>query len=269
MPAQAIDRATLRASALKNNQQRRYYIASGGGRMVTTMDRYEADWSIVERGYNAHVLGEGPLFPDSTTASNPTAEPMPMSVTALASTSRVVASTAPGDTRSRIRFRVSSATHALMSRRAGSAAPRKSAWRTSAWNSRSTASRNGSSSGCPACVHSALASASPDRPPGPRVRRPGEEILFTYVVADEFFGTEQARDAVRQKVTALFPAHEVDAAVPGKRALPLPRMRSQISLGVAVGHRPPKGERIRTELSKWVTLPNSPLPWPRINICTE
>ncbi len=59
---------TLRAAALKNGQQRRYFIASGGGRMVTTMDRYEADWSIVERGYNAHVLGEGPLFPDSTTA---------------------------------------------------------------------------------------------------------------------------------------------------------------------------------------------------------
>jgi hypothetical protein len=29
-------------------------------------------------------------------------------------------------------------------------------------------------------------------------------------VADEFFGTEQAHDAVRQKVTALFPAHEVE-----------------------------------------------------------
>ena len=29
-------------------------------------------------------------------------------------------------------------------------------------------------------------------------------------VADEFFGTELARDAVRQKVAALFPAHEVD-----------------------------------------------------------
>jgi hypothetical protein len=29
-------------------------------------------------------------------------------------------------------------------------------------------------------------------------------------VADEFFATEQARDAVRQKVTALFPAHEVE-----------------------------------------------------------
>jgi len=59
---------TLRVSALKNGKQRHYYIASGGGRMVTTMDRYEADWSIVERGYNAHVLGEGPLFPDSVTA---------------------------------------------------------------------------------------------------------------------------------------------------------------------------------------------------------
>ncbi len=27
--------------------------------MITTMDRYNADWSIVERGYNAHVHGEG------------------------------------------------------------------------------------------------------------------------------------------------------------------------------------------------------------------
>jgi len=59
---------TLRAAALKNKNERRYYIASGGGRMVTTMDRYEADWDIVERGYNAHVLGDGPLFPDSATA---------------------------------------------------------------------------------------------------------------------------------------------------------------------------------------------------------
>ena len=33
-------------------------VASGGGRMTTTMDRYEADWSIVERGWKAHVLGQ-------------------------------------------------------------------------------------------------------------------------------------------------------------------------------------------------------------------
>ena len=37
-------------------------IASGGGRMFITMDRYEADWSMVERGWNTHVLGEGRLF---------------------------------------------------------------------------------------------------------------------------------------------------------------------------------------------------------------
>jgi len=35
----------------------RAHVASGGGRMVTTMDRYNADWSIVERGWKAHVRG--------------------------------------------------------------------------------------------------------------------------------------------------------------------------------------------------------------------
>jgi 2,3-bisphosphoglycerate-independent phosphoglycerate mutase len=39
-----------------------YAIASGGGRMITTMDRYEADWSIVERGWEAHVLGKARAF---------------------------------------------------------------------------------------------------------------------------------------------------------------------------------------------------------------
>lgn len=39
-------------------------VASGGGRMTTTMDRYGADWPMVERGYKAHALGEAPLrFP--------------------------------------------------------------------------------------------------------------------------------------------------------------------------------------------------------------
>ena len=37
-------------------------IASGGGRMNITMDRYEADWSMVERGWNTHVLGEARQF---------------------------------------------------------------------------------------------------------------------------------------------------------------------------------------------------------------
>jgi 2,3-bisphosphoglycerate-independent phosphoglycerate mutase len=37
-------------------------IASGGGRMQITMDRYQANWSIVEKGWATHVLGEGELF---------------------------------------------------------------------------------------------------------------------------------------------------------------------------------------------------------------
>ena len=39
-----------------------YKIASGGGRMITTMDRYNADWSVVERGWKAHVLGDARQF---------------------------------------------------------------------------------------------------------------------------------------------------------------------------------------------------------------
>ena len=35
-------------------------VASGGGRMAVTMDRYEADWGMVERGWRAHVLGDAP-----------------------------------------------------------------------------------------------------------------------------------------------------------------------------------------------------------------
>ena len=37
-------------------------IASGGGRMVITMDRYEANWNMVEKGWHIHVLGEGRQF---------------------------------------------------------------------------------------------------------------------------------------------------------------------------------------------------------------
>ena len=43
-------------------------IASGGGRMKITMDRYEADWSMVERGWQTHVLGEGRQFASATEA---------------------------------------------------------------------------------------------------------------------------------------------------------------------------------------------------------
>ena len=45
-----------------------YRIASGGGRMKTTMDRYEADWAMVERGWNAQVHGIGQAFPSARAA---------------------------------------------------------------------------------------------------------------------------------------------------------------------------------------------------------
>ncbi|MFZ4720359.1 MAG: 2,3-bisphosphoglycerate-independent phosphoglycerate mutase [Ilumatobacteraceae bacterium] len=43
-------------------------VGSGGGRMATTMDRYEADWTIVERGYRAHVTGTARPFPSAEEA---------------------------------------------------------------------------------------------------------------------------------------------------------------------------------------------------------
>lgn len=41
---------------------RDYRVASGGGRMSITMDRYEADWAMVERGWRLHVEGKGRTF---------------------------------------------------------------------------------------------------------------------------------------------------------------------------------------------------------------
>ena len=39
-----------------------WQIASGGGRMVTTMDRYEANWGVVEAGWRAAVQGAARPF---------------------------------------------------------------------------------------------------------------------------------------------------------------------------------------------------------------
>jgi 2,3-bisphosphoglycerate-independent phosphoglycerate mutase len=43
-------------------------IVSGGGRMQITMDRYEADWEMVERGWHTHVLADARPFPSATAA---------------------------------------------------------------------------------------------------------------------------------------------------------------------------------------------------------
>jgi 2,3-bisphosphoglycerate-independent phosphoglycerate mutase len=57
-----VDRLEQHLAQYHGRDGRVYQIASGGGRMVTTMDRYEADWRIVERGWRAHVQGAGRPF---------------------------------------------------------------------------------------------------------------------------------------------------------------------------------------------------------------
>lgn len=47
---------------------RNFRIASGGGRMKITMDRYGADWPMVERGYRTHTFGEGRPFASAAEA---------------------------------------------------------------------------------------------------------------------------------------------------------------------------------------------------------
>jgi 2,3-bisphosphoglycerate-independent phosphoglycerate mutase len=49
---------------------RDYRVGSGGGRMVTTMDRYNANWAVVENGWKAHVLGIGRPFKSASEAVN-------------------------------------------------------------------------------------------------------------------------------------------------------------------------------------------------------
>ena len=45
-----------------------YAIASGGGRMTVTMDRYEANWGMVELGWRTHVEGKGRQFASAAEA---------------------------------------------------------------------------------------------------------------------------------------------------------------------------------------------------------
>jgi len=57
--------AKLAASSVAG---RDYRVASGGGRMYITMDRYNAEWEMVERGWNTHVLGHGRQFASAAEA---------------------------------------------------------------------------------------------------------------------------------------------------------------------------------------------------------
>ncbi len=63
-----LERLEALLAEIRGQGRRDYRIASGGGRMVVTMDRYEADWNIVARGWRAHVRGEAQGFPSAAAA---------------------------------------------------------------------------------------------------------------------------------------------------------------------------------------------------------
>ncbi len=67
-PTSALEYITPLEEFLASFKDADYRIASGGGRMYMTMDRYNADWSMVQRGWYAHVLGEGRQFASATEA---------------------------------------------------------------------------------------------------------------------------------------------------------------------------------------------------------
>lgn len=57
-----------RLAEINANGEFDYSIASGGGRLYITMDRYNADWPMVERGWNVHVRGIGRQFESASEA---------------------------------------------------------------------------------------------------------------------------------------------------------------------------------------------------------
>ncbi len=57
-----VDRLEAFLSTLAKDSKIDFAIASGGGRMQITMDRYQANWSMVDLGWKTHVLGEGRIF---------------------------------------------------------------------------------------------------------------------------------------------------------------------------------------------------------------
>jgi 2,3-bisphosphoglycerate-independent phosphoglycerate mutase len=63
-----IEKTEQYCAELKKKYLVDYRIASGGGRMITTMDRYNADWTIVKCGWDTHVLGKARMFPSASLA---------------------------------------------------------------------------------------------------------------------------------------------------------------------------------------------------------
>jgi 2,3-bisphosphoglycerate-independent phosphoglycerate mutase len=65
-----VERLESLLQKLRNEAGVDYRIASGGGRMKITMDRYEANWGMVELGWKTHVAAQGRQFPAAREAIN-------------------------------------------------------------------------------------------------------------------------------------------------------------------------------------------------------
>ncbi len=65
---QFIEQTESLITSINTTHQANFRIASGGGRMEITMDRYEADWEMVRRGYNCHTHGQGKAFTSAAEA---------------------------------------------------------------------------------------------------------------------------------------------------------------------------------------------------------
>ncbi len=63
-----VDRLEAFLATLNQDNTIDFAIASGGGRMQITMDRYQADWQMVARGWNTHIHGQGRQFPSARQA---------------------------------------------------------------------------------------------------------------------------------------------------------------------------------------------------------
>lgn len=63
-----IEQLESRLAAINQSGDFDYAIASGGGRLYLTMDRYEAEWIMVQRGWEVHVRGIGRRFHSASEA---------------------------------------------------------------------------------------------------------------------------------------------------------------------------------------------------------
>ena len=63
-----VEKAEAVLSEINSEGDFDYAIASGGGRLYITMDRYNADWPMIKRGWDVHVKGIGREFSSATEA---------------------------------------------------------------------------------------------------------------------------------------------------------------------------------------------------------